>query len=65
MKNEWPTVSLDGKTFRVCRAKWYMLSRCLYCSFSCGAVKRANAIPGFLRCNDGIYFKRIDHGKDS
>lgn len=60
MKNQWPTVTCDGKTYRVCRAKYYMLSKCFYCSFNCDvATHCANAIPKFLKCKDGIYFKRV------
>ncbi len=60
MKDEWPTITHRGATYRVCRAKSYMLSKCFYCSFNCDVVTGcANALPKFLRCSDGIYFKRV------
>ncbi len=35
---KWATVTCGGKTYRMCRAKHYMLSRCFYCAFRCSAT---------------------------
>lgn len=62
MKNKSNIVVRVGeKTYRVCYAKPYMLSKCFYCAFNCQAEARFRP-PSIVMCcrDDTFYFKEVN-----